>query len=645
MKQQRHLYILIFAAVVVQAIFSCQRHSNAGVTGANGDSINWDDSAHVLIAKACEYFNNNQDDSVEMLVSTIREFCKEHDLKERYYKAWAIPIEMYFWTNQFDKGVKEAQKMQEEALKEQYDYGLFEANRLLGNGYLVDGKSDEGVKHLKKALSYVSPDEVISNVPRIYDKLVSGLQDLKLYEEEDSVFKEWKSTLDRYYAKIGKSNEEIFSDWYLIYQNSLADYLMKMGKLDAAALAVDSVEYYGKKNEPVDPLTNNLIVDSKSNLAYEQGDYAKALFWADQKQAIGKEINDKSIFVGALGLKSKTLEKMGRYKEALDVFRQEKTFMDSVTMIDNHEQLNELNKRFEVNELKMEKERQQMQAERRQLYLVIAIVVIIMIAVIVFAYFRRRADRRLAAIKAAKERIENELKIARDIQMSMVPSQFPDYEGLDMFASMAPAKEVGGDLYGYVLLGDKLYFALGDVSGKGVPASLFMAQATRLFRTLAAQQMKPAEICTRMNDALSGEDNESSMFVTFFLGLVDLTTGHLDFCNAGHNPPVIGGGESHGEFLEMLPNMPIGLWPGLEYEGEEIENIKGRPLFIYTDGLNEAEDIEQQQFGDDRLLEILRSRHFDSAKQVIEVLTAEVEAHRRGAEPNDDLTMMCIRID
>ena len=274
----------------------------------------------------------------------------------------------------------------------------------------------------------------------------------------------------------------------------------------------------------------------------------------------------------------------------------------------------------------------------------IVAIVLLTIFFVIYTLVRRRAAKRLAEMKAAQERIESELRIARDIQMSMVPSQFPDYEGLDMFASMTPAKEVGGDLYGYVLIGDKLYFALGDVSGKGVPASLFMAQATRLFRTLAAQQMMPAEICTRMNDALSGDDNETSMFVTFFLGLIDLTTGHLDFCNAGHNPPVIGGGEHHGDFLDMIPNAPIGLWPGLEYEGEEIDSIKGRPMFIYTDGLNEAENRQQEQFGDDRLLDILRTTHFDSAQQVIDTLKTEVERHRNGAEPNDDLTMMCIRV-
>jgi serine phosphatase RsbU (regulator of sigma subunit) len=208
---------------------------------------------------------------------------------------------------------------------------------------------------------------------------------------------------------------------------------------------------------------------------------------------------------------------------------------------------------------------------------------------------------------------------------------------------MVPAKEVGGDLYGYLLLEDKLYFALGDVSGKGVPASLFMAQATRLFRTLAAQEMMPAEICTRINDALSGEDNERGMFVTMFMGLVDLKTGHLIFCNAGHNPPVLIT-EGKSEFIEMIPNAPIGLWPGLEYEGEEIESIMDTPLFIYSDGLNEAENREQEQFSDERLLDLLATTPFESAQQTISMLSSEVEKHRDGAEPNDDLTMLCVKV-
>ena len=303
-------------------------------------------------------------------------------------------------------------------------------------------------------------------------------------------------------------------------------------------------------------------------------------------------------------------------------------------------------------EMTAEKERM----ERQQWWTRLAVMAALILALVIYIFVRNRMAARLKKAHeqlkvaydqleettAAKERMESELRIARNIQMSMVPSVFPDIKGLDMYASMTPAKEVGGDLYNYLRLGDKLYFCVGDVSGKGVPASLFMAQATRLFLTLAKQTMPPAEICTRMNDALSGDDNESNMFVTFWLGLVDLTTGHLSFCNAGHNSPVIGCGGDDVKFLKMKPNVPIGIMPGMKFAGEEIDTIKGRPFFIYTDGLNEAENKEKEEFSDERLLEILRNTHFTSAQQLVEKLSAEVEVHRNGAEPSDDLTMMCL---
>jgi sigma-B regulation protein RsbU (phosphoserine phosphatase) len=223
--------------------------------------------------------------------------------------------------------------------------------------------------------------------------------------------------------------------------------------------------------------------------------------------------------------------------------------------------------------------------------------------------------------------------------MSMVPDVFPEYKNLDMYAEMTPAKEVGGDLYGYVIQGDNLYFCVGDVSGKGVPASLFMAQSARLFRTLAAEGMMPADIAYRMNKALS-ENNDHGMFVTMFIGLLHLDTGCLDFCNCGHNPPIL-----DGQFLKVAyDNQPLGLWEDDPFEGETIANIRGHQLLIYTDGLNEAENREHEQFGDERLLDILRNTHFDTARQVIETLAVEVERHRDGADPNDDLTMMCLRI-
>jgi hypothetical protein len=182
---------------------------------------------------------------------------------------------------------------------------------------------------------------------------------------------------------------------------------------------------------------------------------------------------------------------------------------------------------------------------RQRMWATAISLLLIIMFLIIYSFHKRKSTHRLRVAHeklqvaydqleeatAHRERIESELRIARDIQMSMVPNIFPNREGLDIYAKIEPAKEVGGDLYGYLLMGDDLYFCLGDVSGKGVPASLFMAQATRLFRTLATQHMMPAEIATRMNAALS-EDNDQGMFVTMFIGHIDLKKGSMDFCNA-----------------------------------------------------------------------------------------------------------------
>lgn len=283
--------------------------------------------------------------------------------------------------------------------------------------------------------------------------------------------------------------------------------------------------------------------------------------------------------------------------------------------------------------------RQQAVLSRQRLWGAVAAFGLVTLFFIVYTINRRRAARRLAEVKAAKERIESELRIARDIQMSMVPGVFPVHEGLDMFASMTPAKEVGGDLYGYVLQGENLYFCVGDVSGKGVPASLFMAQSARLFRTLAAEGMSPADIAVRMNNALS-ENNEQGMFVTMFIGMLHLDTGRLDFCNCGHNAPVI-----DGEFMKMeYSNQPLGLWEDDPFYGETVDDIRGRQLLVYTDGLNEAEDAALQQFGNKRLLDVMAGARELNSHQVIDTIKEAVEKHRKGADPNDDITLMCIKL-
>ena len=244
---------------------------------------------------------------------------------------------------------------------------------------------------------------------------------------------------------------------------------------------------------------------------------------------------------------------------------------------------------------------------------------------------------------AKKASIENELKVASDIQMSMLPRVFPPFperKDIDLYASMTPAKEVGGDLYNFLLLDERLYFALGDVSGKGVPASLFMAQATRLFRTLASEGYCPKDIAFHMNCGLC-EGNDTMMFVTLFIGVIDLQTGQFNFCNCGHNPPMI-----DGQFITFkYKNRPIGLFDGLPFQEESISDIRGRQILVYTDGLNEAMNRQGEQLGNERLLELMAHCQSLTACQVVEMLKEAVEKHRDGADPNDDLTLLCLKIE
>ena len=256
----------------------------------------------------------------------------------------------------------------------------------------------------------------------------------------------------------------------------------------------------------------------------------------------------------------------------------------------------------------------------------------------------KTAYDQLEETTSAKERMESELRIARDIQMSMVPSVFPNVEGLDMYASMTPAKEVGGDLYNFVEKGDKLYFCIGDVSGKGVPASLFMTLATRGFLTLASTGRKAAEIATWMNKELS-KDNEMGMFVTMFICVYDLKQGRIEYCDAGHNPPIIGNADGQFSFLDVKEsNAPIGLWPDLEYVGGEIDLPRDSMMLLYTDGLNEAENRQQEQYGEERIIQFMNSHASQSARDIIEALKADTDQFRDGAEQNDDLTMLAFRV-
>ena len=414
--------------------------------------------------------------------------------------------------------------------------------------------------------------------------------------------------------------------------------------------------------------------------AYQETDYSKTeqgqldgndyLMLAHRYVEAAKNFRTLDHWIGLRGMKM-TLDNINLYlvpkyravagaglkDSAIYVANQICNAYDSALVWSKRDDTAEMATIYETHKKEEELARTQWEVEKqghelnRQRLIALGIGFVLLVGFMIFyMVYKRRSFKllqdaygQLEEATTARERIESELRIARDIQMSMIPAGNLESEGLDLFASMTPAKEVGGDLYDYFLEKNHLYFAIGDVSGKGVPASLFMAQVIRLFRAMAKHHYSPAEICNRINDELT-ENNENGMFITMFIGLVDLTTGRLDFCNAGHNPPVLGGDADGGNFLQMNPNAPIGLWQGLEYEGEFIESIKGKPLFIYTDGLNEAENPQLVRFGDDHMLQVLRETKFANSMQIVEKLKRQVEEHRAGADPNDDLTMMCLKV-
>jgi sigma-B regulation protein RsbU (phosphoserine phosphatase) len=242
----------------------------------------------------------------------------------------------------------------------------------------------------------------------------------------------------------------------------------------------------------------------------------------------------------------------------------------------------------------------------------------------------------LKTTTAQKSAIESELSIARDIQNSMVPSAFPNREGLEVYASMTPAKAVGGDLYDFFLRDNSLYFCIGDVAGKGVPAALVMTTVCGAFRLLSESEPELVRIVSRMNDMMIRKSS-MTVFVTFFAGVLDLDTGHLRYCNAGHKAPLV-----NRQPLPVHSNLPIGAMLDCEFEAQEADLAPGSTLFLYTDGLDEAEEAGHQMFGKKRIYEVMQTSSLQP-HMLIERMTQAVADFVGDTEQSDDLTMLAIQ--
>ena len=251
--------------------------------------------------------------------------------------------------------------------------------------------------------------------------------------------------------------------------------------------------------------------------------------------------------------------------------------------------------------------------------------------------------RELTATTAQKASMESELSIAREIQLSMLLTDFalsPKRDDLEIYASLTPAKAVGGDFYDFLVRDGRLFFCIGDVSGKGIPSALVMSIISTQFRSLSSTEDKPEKIVSAIN-AASKDRNASMMFATLFVGILDLDTGVLSYCNAGHNAPILIGKESR--FLKVESNLPVGVETGWKYKGQQLTLAPGKTLLLYTDGLTEAENGNHDQFGERRILDVLGETGAVDPETLVRELADAVHTFTEPAEQSDDLTMLAIR--
>ena len=268
---------------------------------------------------------------------------------------------------------------------------------------------------------------------------------------------------------------------------------------------------------------------------------------------------------------------------------------------------------------------------------------VIWIFLIFIAFLIWMVVRYIRRTAGDKMRMESELNIASGIQDEMLAKNFPTEGPVDLYAALKPARETGGDLYDFYLKGNKVHFAIGDVSGKGVPAALFMAITRSVIRFIAGLGLNPEQIVSRINHTFYAT-NSSSMFVTLFVGTVDLDTMEMSICNAGHNPILLMDPDEGPRYFKAHTNVAAGLVEDFPYRGETLTLKPGTRILLYTDGVTEAENAEKEQYGEQRLLDFAASQPASlTAREWVDALMGSVKDFAGKAPQNDDITILYIK--
>jgi len=579
-----------------------------------------------LTDDAYGYFSSRQTDKFFETIDKVKEATEFSGFQQTYYRARSYEAIYMFEYVDRKKGVELSHDIYRHAKANNSNIGMYYATFTLGSIRERSGNNDMAEKSFLQALELSEkylPDE--SAAP-----CYLGLCEIALRKKDyEKVQQNARKALDE--PKVIPMNQITAWSYKCLVRYNQHDSL---GFEEAYAERARLMEKYGGQGGIFGELLS--VYQAKNRKQWE----------------LALQRTDKLIHMhNRCAQRASIYEHMGDFKQALYWEKKTREVMDSVQSSEARSQMIDFDTELSLTYAENDAKEKALANEKLLLTAVGIIAAVIIVFLLFFAWRRNTHMKRLEVVHnelqdaydklevttKAKERIESELRIARDIQMHMLPHVFPRRNDVDIYAMMTPAKEVGGDLYCYTLVDDLLYFCVGDVSGKGVPAALFMAEVTRMFRTLVEGKLKPNVIATRLNHALV-ENNDQGMFVTMFIGLIDLKSGHMEYCNAGHNPPLL-----DGEYMKVNSNAPIGLWSEVKYQEEAVDDMHGKTLFVYTDGINEAENIRQEQFGENRLQALLRENKGD-ARQISETIHKAVEDFVGDAEPSDDLTKLCIKM-
>ncbi len=548
------------------------------------------------------------------------------DKEEQFYNDWYDRITYVLENVSTRKAIDMIGEMRDYAERHDSKYGFFMVTYLSAHVARDMGMSERAEELMLQSIDYKK-----RNLPQMKPKIQVYYFLTHIYNDRRQGEKAIQA-LDNALKHSAWSSED-----RIALLSLKCDAVAGIEPLDTARF----MDYYGQMNDAIrsNHYKGDVNISAECHHAEFTHDYQRLLDLAEK-------LTNKA---ERLMFKIAAYDGLGRNQEAIDSFRVYKTWTDK-QYNEEMRKLTEMNA-LELEVARAENETSTLQLHNQRVILVAIVCGLLLIAVFLSAYLYRRqlqirqlkqAYDRLEEVTIQKERIESELRIAHDIQMKMVPNVFPTRPDIDIYASMIPAKEMCGDLYDFFVRNDQLYFCIGDVTGKGVPAALFMTVTKNLFRAYASNESTPDYIVSQMNHNLT-EDNKSHMFVTLFVGILDLTSGLLRYCNAGHEDPIIVNRETR--LLPINRIFPVGAVAGTPYQTQAIVMEPQTTIFLYTDGVTEAMTADKKMFGREQILdEINRTIQTGQVapKALIERMTAAVQAFVGDTEQSDDLTMLAI---